>query len=751
MNSAKLIIAVVLSFYSFIPAFSQRDFNHADSLKQKLSVSKGLQKVQALYSLSQNQEISLNERLRYVREGLALAQAEEFRHEIVSGYRLLASTLIETSLLQADSAFFYVDRSFQLASEWNMTGAQAEAKMAKAKIAFSNKDPFGSLKLNEEAVQFAEQSGDSLVLAKSLSQLSGSYGSLSLDSAALDYCQQALRLVDPKKDEVLYASILNQIGHCFSNLSDSQTALSYYQRYSDIMERHKMYRERATCHLNMAALYRDMGQRDKALQLSGENLAFARKHNLPRVQASVLAFVGKEIAGPATYDSSIAMVRAANHIWDSLGFAGTEFYNFNVVSIGDFYVKSGRVKQGIQVLQDVYQAARQTKSIHSHQHSLRSLIETYTNLKDFKTANQYLHELIRIKDSLQSQVYLEDQARLEFRYALGKASRDKEMVARENDANKALLAQKNKTLAVVAATVLLLMIGIGIVVLLYRQKAAVARELAISNNTIAHQKEELEATLEKNSKMQRHLLSSEKMASLGQLTAGIAHEINNPLNFISGGVAALEDIHQDVIKKLKQPTPMGGDEILELENELKEVTTVIHNGVSRSASIVKNLRTFSSPIDEINESSSANVKDSVTSALTLINSKIRNSDIRVELDLHDAVARGNDALLQQVLVNLLDNAVYALESKTTGERSILVRTKQSNGIVQIVVADTGPGIPKEIQNRILEPFFTTKEVGKGTGLGLSISYGIIQKHGGMMSFTSEPGGGTEFVISLPAK
>jgi signal transduction histidine kinase len=263
------------------------------------------------------------------------------------------------------------------------------------------------------------------------------------------------------------------------------------------------------------------------------------------------------------------------------------------------------------------------------------------------------------------------------------------------------------------------------------------REELILNN------QELSATLEKLTETQRQLIESEKMASIGQLTAGIAHEINNPINFISGGVQALEDLLQPLFDR---EIELSEAESKELEKDVAELLQVVNKGVNRTSAIISGLRNYAGSEENIN--TSIDIKGPIDDALQLIQSKIVDAHVGVTVELnHHSAVKANSGQISQVIMNMVDNAIYAVKKNT--EKKIVIRTEEVGSEVLIKIKDNGEGIPEEIQNEILNPFFTTKAAGQGTGLGLSISYSIITRHGGKLSLTSQPNVGTEFCIALP--
>jgi signal transduction histidine kinase len=281
-----------------------------------------------------------------------------------------------------------------------------------------------------------------------------------------------------------------------------------------------------------------------------------------------------------------------------------------------------------------------------------------------------------------------------------------------------------------------------------------------ANQDLAAANEALNQTVSDLKETQDQLVQAEKMASLGQLTAGIAHEINNPINFVSANIQPLKDDLKDILemvdvyeKALRDhlPEKEAGElqrikENINIETSLKEVNDLLkgmEEGAKRTSEIVKGLRNFSR-LDQ-NVFLSANINESLDSCLVLLNNSYKN---RIRIERQFGEIPEVDCLpgqINQVFMNILSNAIQAIP----GEGSIFVKTWQVDGNVKISIRDTGSGMSEEVQKKIFDPFFTTKGVGKGTGLGMSISFGIIQKHKGKIELFSKPGQGTEFIVTVP--
>jgi C4-dicarboxylate-specific signal transduction histidine kinase len=231
---------------------------------------------------------------------------------------------------------------------------------------------------------------------------------------------------------------------------------------------------------------------------------------------------------------------------------------------------------------------------------------------------------------------------------------------------------------------------------------------------------------------QEQLIQAGKLATLGELTTGVAHELNNPLNNIGLYVG-------NVIDKMR----MGavGD-----ERVLRDLEKVVEQ-VMKATEIISHLRTFGRAAPVTVEPVSVN--DVIERSLSLMHEQLRLRQIEVDLDLcaEAPVVVGNPIQLEQVFINLLTNARDALIDAK--RKAIMIECTLGGVVVVVVFRDTGPGIPEGLEQRIFDPFFTTKEVGTGTGLGLSITYGIIKEHGGSISVESRPGEGASFRIELP--
>lgn len=285
---------------------------------------------------------------------------------------------------------------------------------------------------------------------------------------------------------------------------------------------------------------------------------------------------------------------------------------------------------------------------------------------------------------------------------------------------------------------------------------------------IAYRENEVQQTLiKKLQETQQQLLHSEKMASVGQLAAGVAHEINNPVAFVSSNIASLQAYAHTLVEVIQQyknfhtQLALSSDKLSVIEDidknaDLNYINHDIHNllnesmdGLKRVKDIVQSLKDFARVGS--NEWSNADIHYGLDSTLNIVKNEIKYKAV-VEKKygtlprVHCIISQ-----LNQVFMNLFINAIHAIEERGVISISTGVEMREKQEWVWIKIQDTGSGIPPEIISRIFDPFFTTKPIGSGTGLGLSLAYGIIKKHHGHIDVESEVGKGTCFTVSLPAQ
>ena len=497
----------------------------------------------------------------------------------------------------------------------------------------------------------------------------------------------------------------------------------------------------AACNNLRGLIYMGRNKLDSSLFYHNKALDIRLKSNRPVAISSSLFNMGELFVNRKEYSKALEYLHRGLTIDESIN----DNYGKSL-----YYYQLSRAHQGQKRQDSVEYYLTKTINLAVPNSAYEILRKSYLDMATFlqntgKTteAINFLEKYITIGDSLYNKQTTQTLAAYETLFEVDKKAKEIELLNKDKE-----LAEANNRMQ----KLLLYALGLGFIFLIglalfYRQTGArlkvlnqaneeKAKELLEANNSLKKiytdlqaNNTELKETLNKLRQAQDQLLKSEKMASLGVLAAGVAHELNNPLNFIKGGITTLE-IQASKDGKL--------DDI-----NFKKSLDIIHEGVNRASVILKGLGQYSRQSEKINEVCDLN--KILDNCLTVLSNNLKyHVNIVRQYSQDPVVIQGNEGKIHQVFINILSNAEQAIQ----GEGTITIMTRKVGASVEVSISDTGIGISAENLKRLGDLFFTTKDPGKGTGLGLSISYKIIEEHGGKIKVESVLGKGTTFLITF---
>lgn len=600
--------------------------------------------------------------------------------------------------------------------------SQIDLKLQIAK-AVSNTDIRKALEYASEALKDAEEIRSTRWIAESKLAIGQFYDYLGVNRDAANKLMEAFSDFRMLGDSVKQATTLMSIGNSLYYLDQFETAQDYYSLVSEY-GRALNDTSLIISGLNAtAAVYGNTGKLDSALILLNEALELSKK--IGSLQQEILAY-----------------------------------YN-----IGDVHLYSGRRTQALKVyhtLEDYYDLKTNSSK---HLSSLyNSMTKAYLEKRDVEMARHYadlsleaLNENMRLteymdyflnqfridtlegntemalsnyikynelSDSLSNASFKVQLANQRIFFDLQSKEKQIENLTLDNQFKDLKIRQKKLTNYLYVSLFILMLVIVFLVIRSYRQ-------IKEKNILLEHQKEELETT-------QQQLVQSEKMASIGTLTSGIAHEINNPLNFISGGL--------NIVKELREKLDWTGKD--DERHRFDMAVKMAKDGLDRSIDIVKALMTFSHRGGSVK--AETDLHEIIDNTLMFLSSKI-SGDIRIikhyKLDRRVPVFSEK---MHQVVMNILDNAIFAVHTNTSGNKTITISTRKKKDQVIMTFANSGPSIKAEHLARLFDPFFTTKDPGQGTGLGLSICYTLVSEHGGEIK-AENTWDGVMFTVILPEK
>jgi signal transduction histidine kinase len=561
------------------------------------------------------------------------------------------------------------------------------------------------------------------------------------DSLAVRMGLKALQLAERSKGEEKIRLVYAHLSEVYQNIGEPEIAIDYIRKYLSL---DSSAERRLVWTASMATCFYDAGEYDSALfylNKIGPTLKLGEAYwPVPP------HYLGKIYARKGNYNQALIYYKTA------MTYSEQGHY---VKDLCDAYLGLSESFAGLGMTDSALFYGRRSlvlaNDLSLPGQSLNASI-FLTSIYESKGLIDSAFKYQKISGVLKDSLYNKEKIKQVQNYTFDEKLRQQEISEKQR-----AYRNKLKTYALAAGLVALLIIA-GILLRNNRHKQKL-------NNILQGQKKEIQNTLAELRTTQAQLIQSEKMASLGELTAGIAHEIQNPLNFVNN----FSEVNNELVDELKsQRSKVKGERSEEAEDEIlndikNNTEKIIHHG-KRADAIVKGMLQHSRTSSGQRELTDINALCDEYLRLAYHGSRAKdprdsanknfNAEIKTDFDASIGKINIVPQEIGRVILNLINNAFYAVSEQaklqaTSYEPLVAVRTKRRNNQIEITVEDNGNGIPRNIADKIFQPFFTTKPTGQGTGLGLSLSYDIVKAHGGELNVKTRESEGSEFIILLP--
>ncbi len=536
---------------------------------------------------------------------------------------------------------------------------------------------------------------------------------------------------------------LNSIGNTYLDMGVPRTSLNYYRESLAIFERKRQAYGQMNERSNIGNAYEKLNMPDSAIfyeqslsankrfpvdllpelmsRIGNANVKLRKYRDALSYYKKGLAYEAdvKTVNDAAIINYQLAKLYINLNMPDSANYYAHRALNIaKSISLSDIILKSS------QVIADIFEKQRKIDSAYQYQQTAVRYNDTLFGVEKFNRIQQILSS-----EQQRQQKVIQEQDKLENRYQL-------------------------------IGGISILIFVLVVAILIWRNNLSQRKKnklLDTQKTQLTQQRDELKTTLTSLKQTQTQLIQSEKMASLGELTAGIAHEIQNPLNFVNN----FSEVNKEMVEELEEELRNGNiEEALAIAADIKGNEEKINHHGKRADFIVKGMLQHSRTSTGERELTNINVLADEFFKLSYHGLRANDKSFNAAMVTNFDENLPKVSIVQQdigrVLLNLFNNAFYAVnEKKKTAKadykRTVTVSTCQAGAFILIMIKDNGNGIPQKILDKIYQPFFTTKPAGQGTGLGLSLSYDIVKANGGQINVETQEGTFTEFIIQIPVK
>jgi two-component system, NtrC family, sensor kinase len=608
----------------------------------------------------------------------------------------------------------------------------------------------------QKAIGIAQRMGDTRLLGTSYHNISISYYMQSNYSQALMYQQKALKFAEEQNDQVLQAKVTMNMGLTYKSMGDTGRAEQTLLKAVSFAKKSDIPNVELYAYSNLADLFIMENEFAKAYEYAIKAATLGGEMGDQGIQSASLSKAAIALSQQKKFLEAEKLGKQAIAIADS---SNQPLNIYQVYStMGSILKTEEKYKDAIPYFEKAFHAFRDADIFDEQMGEAYSDVSVcYEKTGDYRKALETYKISAKIVDSATSKENIRKATELTLNYEFEK----KQQVAKAEQEKKDAVASA-KQIALVVGLVLTLILALVAFTGYYNKRKA--------NALLRKQKQEIQSTLTELKATQTQLIQSEKMASLGELTAGIAHEIQNPLNFVNNfsevSVELAEEL-KDEINRVNLPSNYKDNLQLMIDDLVRNQQKINHHG-KRADSIVKGMLQHSRTSTGQKEPTDINTLADEYLRLSYhgLRAKEKTFNATLLTDFDERIGKINiiPQDVGRVLLNLFTNAFYSVmeKKKQLGdnyEPTVSVCTKKLKGKIEIRVKDNGLGIPQKAMDKIFQPFFTTKPAGHGTGLGLSLSYEIITKgHNGEIKVRTFPdderegeGEGAEFIIQLPMK
>ncbi len=688
------------------PALKDSLINEAFSLSQKLKFTAG--EASALTAKASAAEMSQAPSI--AKQAIALAEKSGNKTAMFWAYRSLGEVLLNTS--ESKDAIKAFKQCYAIA-----VSTSNPTLIIYAQHGFV--DYYKSVEVNYplalewslKALQVAEKYNDKQDLPLVYRNVGAIYLLVADNTKSLVYLQKALAASEAVNDVQTKMFTLNDIGERYRVTGQYAEALNAYRQANTLI---KDSFNKELNESNIADVYQRMHR---------NTLCFTYAYSALK-RASQL----KDTIGIAWIDNILSRAHFNLQNYDSALYYGRQGYHYAVITGSTEYVRDNS----------------------------EALANTFKAVKNYQQALVYYSTYITIRDSMNNNEVTNKSNLAQFNYDLEKKQTEIRSLNKDKQLQQIKAQRQNYLLLALASGIILVL---STLVFIYRnniQRRKAYDQLEIQKHEIQLQRDQTNNALTELKSTQAQLIQSEKMASLGELTAGIAHEIQNPLNFVNNFSEVSKELLDEMTAALENGDESEAREIV--KDVIQNLEKINHHG-KRADAIVKGMLQHSRKNSGQKEPTDINALCDEYLRLSYHGLRAKDKEFNADFKTDFDETIGKTDIVPQdigrVLLNLLNNAFYAVNEKkklmvNSYQPIAEVKTRRLNDKVEIAITDNGNGIPQNIIDKIFQPFFTTKPTGQGTGLGLSLAYDIITKqHGGTIKVESKEGEGTTFIIQIP--